>query len=211
MKRLWRTSIIALMLLLSGCAGPMVRSNVTAFHEWPGDIREKIFVFERSREQDNDLEYRRYENLVRGELQRLGFAEASTTQVAKLKVTLAYGVRGRDIRVVEGVATEPYWLGPPLYGHRWRGRSYYGPYYDPFWPAPPITTFIEKTYQLFSRQLKVTIAQNPSGKKLYDVIVDSEGPNSSLAAIMPYLVRSAFAEFPGASGVPRRIELKLGN
>jgi hypothetical protein len=41
------------------------------------------------------------------------------------------------------------------------------------------------------------------------VTVKSEGTNSSLAAVMPYLVRSAFAEFPGENGVPRQIELKI--
>jgi hypothetical protein len=57
--------------------------------------------------------------------------------------------------------------------------------------------------------LKILIAQAANGKTLYDVTVDSEGTNGSLAAVMPYMVRSAFSEFPGQSGVPRRVELKM--
>lgn len=204
-----RFFILPLMLLLGGCAGSMVRSDVTVFQEWPAEMRDKSFVFERTREQDNNLEYRNYENLVRAELVRLGFSEASAAQPIKLKVTFSYGVRSRDVRVIESVAAEPFWYGAPVYGHRWRGRGYYGPYYDPFWPLAPTSEFIDSSYQVFSRQLKITIAQAAAGKKLFDVTVNSEGTNSVLAAVMPYLIRSAFLDFPGTSGVPRRVELRM--
>jgi len=57
--------------------------------------------------------------------------------------------------------------------------------------------------------LHVVIMQAADGKKLYDTTVVSEGSNGSLAAIMPYLVRSMFADFPGKNGVPRQVELKM--
>ncbi len=204
-----RPFILPLALLLGGCAASMVRSDVTVFQEWPADLRDKTFVFERTREQDDSLEYRNYENLVRAELLRLGFSEASTDRPTKLKVTFVYAIRGRDVRVIESVTPEPFWYGAPVYGHRWRGRGYYGPFYDPFWPVAPPTEFVDSSYQVFSRQLKVTIAQAPAGKKLFDVTVSSEGTNGVLASVMPYLVRSAFLDFPGTSGVPRRIELRM--
>ena len=211
MKHWFKLSIVSLLVLLGGCAGTSIRSDVTVFHEWPAELREKVFVFERTREQDNNLEYRSYENLVRSELVRLGFSEASTAQAAKLKVTMAYNVKVRDLRVIEGTVADPFWYAPPLYTHRWRGRGYYGPYYDPFWPVAPTTEYVESTYQVFSRNLKVGIAQVPTGKKLYDVTVNSEGTNGSLATVMPYLVRSAFSDFPGQSGVPRSITLNMQN
>lgn len=204
-----RCFILPLAILLGGCASSMVRSDVTVFQEWPVEMRDKVFVFERTREQDNNLEYRNYENLVRAELVRLGFSEASAVQPVRLKVTFSYGMRSRDVRIIEAVAPEPFWNGAPVYGHRWRGRGYYGPYYDPFWPAVPASEFVESSYPVFSRQLKITIAQAPAGKKLFDVTVNSEGSNGVLASVMPYLVRSAFTDFPGTSGVPRRIELRM--
>jgi hypothetical protein len=209
MRRWLSASIIAMMMLLGGCATSVVRSDVTVFHEWPGEMREKVYAFERTREQDNDLEYRSYENLVRAELVRLGFAEASATQPATLKVTLSYGLRGRDVRVIEGAITDQFWYGAPVYGHRWVGRGYFGPYYDPFWPVAPTTQYAENTYQIYTRQLKIKIARIPSGKTLYDATVVSEGTTASLAAVMPYMVRSAFVDFPGASGVPRHVDLKM--
>ena len=209
-SRLCRWLVVAAIgTLLSACASSVVRSDVTVFHEWPADLREKVYVFERSKEEDHNLEYRNYENLVRGELRRLGFVEAATTQAARLKVLVAYGIRGRDVRVIEGSVTDPFWTVAPGYGHRWRGRGYYGPYYDPFLPTAPTAEFIENTFQVYTRQLKVTIAQAQSGRKLFDVTVNSDGTIGTLAAVMPYMVRSGFAEFPGASGVPHHVDLKM--
>lgn len=198
----------AFCLLLTGCA-TTIQSDVTAFHEWPADLRDKSFVFERNSAQENNLEYRNYENLVRGELRRLGFVDAADRESAKLKVSMQYSINVRDVRMVQPVMVDPYWYGSPFYGPRWPGYGYYSPFYDPFWYGPPMIEQREIRYQLFTRQLKVEIAQASDAKKLYDVTVISQGMNGSLAAVMPYMVRSAFADFPGESGVPRRIELKM--
>ena len=211
MKHWFRLATVSLMLLLVGCASTTIRSDVTVFHEWPAELRDKVFVFERNREQDSNLEYRNYENLVRGELLRLGFVEASAAQAPKLKVTLTYSIKVRDVRVIEATMPDPFWYAAPLSTHRWRGRGYYGPYYDPFWPVAPTTAYVESSYQVYSRQVKIGIAQMSSGKKLYDVTVNSEGTDSSLATVMPYMVRSGFSDFPGQSGMSRTISLKMPN
>src|SRR4051812_4362484 len=80
--RLW-TLPAAICLLLAGCAST-IQSEVTAFHDWPAELRDKSFAFERTREQENNLELRAYENLVRGELLRLGFTDAPDTRSARL-------------------------------------------------------------------------------------------------------------------------------
>ena len=212
-----RLSIFAvtLCIVLTGCAST-IQSNVTAFHEWPSELRNKSFMFERTSEQENNLEHRAYENLVRTELLRLGLVESANRQSAGLKVAMNYDINVRDILVVEPVLVDP-WYGSPFYGPRWRGHGYYspfygpfyGPYYSPFFYAPPIVQQRETRYQLANRQLNIVMSQAADSRKLYDVTVSSEGANISLAAVMPYLVRSAFADFPGKSGVPRRIELKM--
>ena len=99
--------MVALSLLLAGCATPTVKSEVTTFHEWPAALQEKNYVFERTKEQDNNLEYRNYENMVRAELNRLGFKEASTNQAPKLKVTLDYSISLRDVREIYPVVVDP--------------------------------------------------------------------------------------------------------
>lgn len=210
MKRAYSLIFLAaLAFLLGGCAAPTIRSEVTAFHEWPAQLPDKSFAFERSRAQDNDLEYRNYENLVRAELLRLGFTDAAAARPA-LKVSLTYGVTDRDVRIVEPVVINSGWA-PGFYGPGWPYRyRYYDPFfYDPFWSMPPVVSYQESNYRLYRRQLQVVIARAADGKKLYDVTVTSEGKTPSLAAIMPYMVKSAFADFPGKSGVPRQVELEF--
>jgi hypothetical protein len=213
MRRALAITVAILSLVMSGCAST-IQSNVTAFHQWPTDLRDKSYVFQRTPEQENDLEYRSHENLVRAELQRLGFSEVGNERSAKLKVSMRYSMSARDVRVVQPVVSHP-WYGYgawPYYGPRWRRYGYspfYDPFYDPFWYGPPYTEYRETSYQLYLRRLQILIAQVAGDKMLYDVTVSSEGRNGSLAAVIPYLVRSAFLDFPGPNGVPRRVELKM--
>lgn len=212
MKRIISLCFASLLLLLGGCA-TVVSSNVTAFSEWPADLPNKTFVFEHTDAQSNDLEYRNYEGLVRTELQRLGFVQQDSAAAAQLKVALKYDITARDVHVVEPVVADPMWYGG--YGpYGWGRPGFYGPrfgdpFYDPFWYAPQVIGQREYDYQLFLRRLNITISRSAGGQKLYDVSVSSEGKMGSLPAIMPYLVRSAFTEFPGKSGVPRVVKLKV--
>ncbi len=211
MRRCLWVFIAVTSVLLSGCAS-FVKSDVLAFHEWPADLQNKTYVFDRKSEQANDLEYRSYENLVRTELGRLGFAEAQNPRGANLKVALDYRIDARDVTAIEPVLVDPYWpygYGHPYYGPRWRG--YYGPYYDPFWYPGSVTQYREVQYQIFQRRLNILITHSKDGKKLYDVTVNSDGGNGSMAFAMPYMVRSAFSDFPGRNGVPRRVNLEIRN
>lgn len=207
MNRWMPALILAVSALLVGCANPAIHSNVTVFENWPNDLRGQSFVFERTKEQDGNLEYLAYENLVRAELQRLGFAEAAMTQTPKLKVSLNYNMNARDVREVLPVVVDPFWAPYPFYYSRWHGR--YWPYYDPFFYGPPVVQYRDISYTLYKRQLRTVISQAADSRKLYDVRVDSEGRNGSLAAVMPYMVRSAFAGFPGKNGETRHVELEM--
>jgi hypothetical protein len=202
----WLSVIVAASaLILSGCAST-IKSDVTAFHEWPVSLPDKSYVFERTKDQNESLEYRSYEDLVRAELNRLGFTEAPASTRPALKAFFTYSINGRDVREIYPVVVNPYPY-PYWYGSAWRG--YYWPYYDPFWYGPPVVEQRMAQYQLFTRQLRISLAQMADGKRLYETTVVSEGTNGSLAAVMPYMVRSAFVDFPGRSGVPHRVELKM--
>jgi hypothetical protein len=212
--RHWSTIfVVTLGILLTGCATKTIQSEVTAFHDWPAQLQNTSFAFERTAKQENNLEHRAYENLVRSELLRLGLTESEHPPAAGLKVALNYDIKLRDVRVVQPVVVDrwigsPFWYGGPFYGPRWHGYGYYGPLYSPLW-YPPIVAQGETQYQLANRQLQIVISRAADAKKLYDVTVSSEGTNTSLATVMPYMVQSAFADFPGKNGVPRRIRLKM--
>ena len=199
---LWLAMVSA--LLLSGCAGTIVRSEVTAFHEQGTDFGDKGYSFSRDAQQGNDLEYRSYENLVRTELQRLGFNEVAT---GKLRVAMRYQVDARDVRVVEPVVVDP-WYGPGFGRYRYP-YGFYGPYADPFWFAPPLVQPVERRFVSYNRKLDISIARAADTRNLVQIVVNSQGQNPSLAAVMPAMVQSAFADFPGPSGVPRVLEMKV--
>ncbi|GAA4033898.1 DUF4136 domain-containing protein [Actimicrobium antarcticum] len=210
MKRLSMTLIAGLLVLLSGCAST-IRSNVTVFSAWPAELPDKTYVFERTEAQDKNLEYLNHENLVRNEVRRLGFNEAGTGKKPSLKIMLDFSVQSVDVRVVQPVYADPFFYGPGFYGRGFYSRRHFGAGFDPFYWGPLMVEYQDRTYQLNRRQLHVTISRYADGKSLYDVKVQSQGENPSLAAVMPYLVQSAFVDFPGKSGGSRTIDLKIAD
>lgn len=69
--------------------------------------------------------------------------------------------------------------------------------------------YAEVEYPFFHRELHIKIAQAADNKTLYDVTVDNMGHQASLAYAMPYMIRAAFADFPGKNGQPHRVEIKM--
>ena len=216
-NRWWRLALaVGVAAALSGCA-TKIRNNVTAFHEWPAGLENKTYVFSRTDQQVNDLEYRNYENLLRAELARLAFDEQESAANARLRASMQYQSTVRDVHLIQPVV-DPYyypyypwgWGGGPGFGP-WRGpQGYYPPgvYYPGDW-GPPIVQQQESRYQVYSRQLKVMITDATTGRHLYDVTVTSEDDLGPLPVAMPYMIKSAFKDFPGPSGVPRVVELEM--
>jgi hypothetical protein len=189
------------LLVLSGCAST-IQSDVIAFHQWPAEMPNRTFAFTRTAEQDASLEYRSYEDLVRNELTRLGYIPDTEKRGAALSVALSYEVRAAQIVVTEPY--DPFWYGPGFYpGWGWRHGGY--PYYDPFFRPPMQQT----VYPFYTRRLHIMITGAKDKKPLYEVEVSSEGRNAALSTAMPYMVRSAFSDFPGQSGVMHRVKLKI--
>lgn len=205
MKRLLGALLVAGSALLAGCA-TTITSDVTAFHAWPTDLKDKSFVFAPLKGQEDSLEYRNYEQLIRSELLRLGFSDGSAAKAA-LKVNFSYGMQSGTVVITQPIY-DPFWYGPAYPG--WRGGRPFGPwgagpFYDPFWGPPMQTT----AFPVFQRRLHLEIVRADGGQKLYEVTVDSEGREATLPMAMPYMVRSAFSDFPGPSGVSRHVVLKL--
>ena len=198
--------------LLTGCAST-IQSEVTAFHEWPQDFSNKSFVFEQTEEQAKDLMHRNVENLIRKELIRVGLTEPAEKESPQLKVLFSSAITGRDVHVIETLMVDS-WYGTPWYGPGYYspyfGRPGWGPpFYGNMWPSIPMAREVERRYTVFHRELKIKIIDLASGRPIYDVTVSSDGKVGNLAKIMPYLVQSAFTDFPGKSGVPHIIKLKI--
>lgn len=207
MKRILITATAALTLLLGGCA-TTIRSDVTTFHQWPAQMQDKSYVFEAPPPQDDTLELRSYQNLVRGELARLGFRESAATPA--LKVSMRFTTTDVPVHVIEAVDPLYYTSARFGYWHPYRrgfarASYFYSPYYDPFWGPPMYQESIRHSYQ---RELQVAIKSAADDRHLFDVTVHNASGQMSTPAVMPALVQSAFDGFPGPSGVARRVELK---
>ena len=211
MKRLvMMAAATAMALLLGGCA-TTIRSDVTTFHQWPAQIEDKSYVFETPPAIDNTLEYQSYQNLVRGQLAQLGFREANAGAAA-LKVAMRFTTTDVPVRVIE--PADPMFYGfssyryGPRFGPRGRWAGWHHPFYDPFWsPFPAYQMSVEHQ---FRRELQVSI-KDAAGKRLFDVTVHNMSRALSTPAVMPALVHSAFAGFPGPNGAVRRVELQQKN
>jgi hypothetical protein len=210
MKRLLIAAAAALGLLLSGCAST-VRSDVTTFHQWPAELPDKSFAIAAPPAQDDTLELRSYQNLVRAELTRLGFHEMVSGMPA-LSVTMRFTTIDIPVRRLEPVFPLFYPNTRFMFASRfqrpyWGGRRYWGGgWYDPFWSGMP--EFTETIEHVYRRELQVAIKSNADGKRLFDVTVHNNSDEMSTPVLMPALVQSAFTGFPGVSGVARRVDLK---
>ncbi|NGZ86448.1 DUF4136 domain-containing protein [Duganella aceris] len=203
------TLATAAVLLLSGCA-TTIHSDVTAFNDWQGDIQDKSYAFEAPQGAYDTLEFRNYQVLVSNELGKLGFTQAAEGQQPKLLVGMKFLTIDHPVRVIE--SDDPfmggYWgRGYGRYGWGGYGRWGYSPFYDPWRFGPPLM-LTERIRHQYQRELRVTI-NSTSGRKLYDVTVQNTSGVQATPHVMPALVQSAFTGFPGQSGVPRKIDIKI--
>lgn len=208
MKRLLIAAAAVFTLLLGGCA-TTIRSDVTTFHHWPAQMADKSYLFEPVPPQEDTLEMRSYQELVRGQLSKLGFHDAGTG-TPNLLVSMHFTTTDIPVRVIEPAYPLMYYpsmryrfWGPRR--HYWHG-GFFSPFYDPFWdPFPAYEIRIQHQYQ---RELQVSIKSAATGERLFDVTVHNVSRQLSTPKVMPALVQSAFEGFPGPSGVARRIELQ---
>lgn len=211
MKRLMIAATAALTLLVLGGCASTIRSNVTTFHQWPDQLPDKTYVFEAPPAVDDTLEWRSYQNLVRGELARLGFQDAGASGTPTLAVSMRFMTVDVPVRVIQPVYShfDHYWMARssfmrPYQRGYWRS-PWRGAFYDPFWYDTP--AYQETIVHHYRRELQVGIKSVKDGKRLFDVTVQNLSRNMSTPQIMPALVHSAFAGFPGVSGVARTVEL----
>ncbi|KMW44193.1 DUF4136 domain-containing protein [Ralstonia insidiosa] len=184
--------------LLAGCAST-VTSQVTAFKQ-PGweDAPPRTYAFEHTAAQQNDLERQTYEAWTSDQLAARGFTSAPHAS-ARYLVRLNYSMATRLVQVRQPVYPDPYW-GPGPWGP-W--RSPWGPW-GPWGPQ-----YVDTNVQVPFYAYHVDIEEAASGKRVYQVTAQTQGGDGSLTAVMPYLIRSAFANFPAPNAQPILVELPV--
>ncbi len=197
-ERLWRAVVPAMaatMVLLSGCT-TYVSTQVTAFSNWSGSDATRTYAFARTGEQQNSIEQATYEQLVANELEANAFRQTASAN-ARYLVGLTYSTHGDTVTI-----TQPVFYGSPWPGPYWRPLSPWGP----FGPFPP--DYVTQSYPVFTHTLGIRISERVSGKEVYNVTARNTSEDSSLVHAMPYLVRSALADFPLANGAVRTVRIR---
>jgi len=188
----------ALTMLLSGCT-TYVTTQVTAFSAWSGSDATRTYAFTRREDQQNNLELTAYERIVANELAVHAFREVPRND-ARYLIELAYGIRSDIVTVAEPVYYNP-WPGP-----------YWGRPFDPWGPWGPFpTAYVNQSYPVFTHLLGLRITERASGKEVYNVSARNFGGESSLVRAMPYLARSALADFPLGNGAVHTVKIPVGN
>ncbi len=203
--RIYFIVLAFVLTVLTGCASspPMMRSDVTVFHEWPQQLQDKSFSFKHSPGVTQSLEKKSYEHLVIDQLTRYGFSYKEGN--AALLVEFEPQISEREITVREVI--DPFFTGNYMYGGF--ASPFWGPYYPSFWGVGWRTP-VERSYTtvIYTRTLRLSIT-TAAGKRLFEARAISEGTSRDMTAIMPGLVESVFEGFPGESGKLRTVKVPL--
>ena len=217
MPRFGKVAAGLMLLLLAACAS-QIKSDVARFHRMPAPQGESFRVVAADPKKQDSLEFATYAQYGASEMTKQGYRQADGTAQPSLEVRIDYAVSpGR-----EKIATRPGTGSYAPYYYSWRHRAFY-PYgwgfYDPFWGSP----FSEPevySYTVYTRQLTMDIvrpgsAQASAGKDgegavpLFEGRVESVGKDNRLPEVMPYLVQAMFTDFPGTSGMTKRVTIDL--
>lgn len=201
-----RALVLALTALgLASCAAT-ITSDVARFHQLSQPRGETIAIVPMDPARRGSLEFATYAQQVGAELSRLGYRVVAPGQPAELEARMDYGVSpGRT-----EIATRPgtgFYGRAGWYGGRWSRWGWYDPWgpWGPWgWDQPEVYSYTE-----FTRTLELTIVRANGGQALFEGKVESEGRDSRLPEVMPYLVRALFTDFPGQSGVTRRVQEQI--
>lgn len=161
------------------------------------------------------LEFSQYASYVAANLEKLGYARASSPETATLLVRFDYGVdQGREKVVDSGFRSDPFyspWMSyrPVIYRTPYGNRVGYLPYqnwgygfYDPFFDNRV------SSYTVFTSGIEMKIDSRVSGERLFEGKAEALSTSNRLQYLVPNLVEAMFTDFPGNSGETVRISVK---
>lgn len=197
-----RLLLLVCALLLSACS-PIMRSDVTTFHEGPLPAGERIRIQPVDRSLAQSLEFRRYADLIAEQLQRIGYSPVSPedTGGAELVAEVDYRIQQGPVQVRMEPPTTPFV----------RYHFMYGRFRDPFYFGLS-RTWQPELYSVtsYSRTLQISIVKSDEkGEHLYEGRVESIGRQGNLNQVMPYLVTAMFTNYPGENGVTKVVTIEM--
>ena len=198
-------AIAASLLVLSGCAS-RINNEVTVFHDQIMPAGETIRVVAADPENNQSLEFKTYANRISEELRKLGYTPVNEPDVvADLIAEVDYSVDlgPTEIYTDRSRSYARYHFGYGRYYNPWYFGFYDPMFYDPFFDQPEV--YSQTTY---NRNLEVNIVKaDGEQERIFEGRVESNGAESSLPEVMPYLITAMFSNFPGESGTTKVVTI----
>jgi len=216
-----RVLALVAVSLLSGCAGTL-RSDISAFHrlgqaEGPATqgSAPRFAVVPVDSEQAQSLEFQSYAALVSEQLRARRWIEVPLEE-ASLRVSFRYG-SGTAQSVLIGDAFSGFYgsygvwsrTGPGFPRGSAVGMGFPIGAFPRDLPRDVRVIYLRELSLRVERAAVGGINSSPVSERLYEATVRSQGNSSSLATVMPAMIRALFADFPGTSGVERSVEVLL--
>jgi len=196
MKNVWLKYISWIALIfLTGCASK-VDCDVVAYHELGPPNGQTVLLVHKSSEDTYGLQYRHYSEKIAEALGKAGYVVTDSVN-ADLTFVIDYGIRTGSTEIVKTSECSD--------RYHFINRNYDDPYiYRSDCPSPKVRT---QTY--YVHYLDVAIASFAPAKEgddtIYEGHVFSHHHKQDLPEMMPYLIAAMFDNFPGESGVTKRV------
>lgn len=180
-------------LALAGCASG-ISAEVTRFHRFTGPPMGS-FVVAAAPDQQGGLEFSSQASLISAQMQQLGFTpaagDAAPDYVVRFTVTQSQFRMGQEENPVN--------LGVGVGGGS-RGTSVGVGLGINLGSRDPDTGYIDR--------LRVTMDRGTEKTRIFEGEAKITSRDPSLPAVMPYLAKAVFTDFPGKSGKTENIRLK---
>jgi len=196
MKNVWQKYVFGMgLLFLTGCASK-VDCDVVAFHELDPPNGESVRLLQKGAGGTSGPEFAFYSGKIAEALGKIGYA-VTTDVNADLTFSIDYGVRMGSTEVVE---TKDCSL---------RYHFIHRNYDDPYIYQGDCTSSEIRTRTFYVHYLDVAITSlmslEGSDATIYEGHVFSHHHKQDLPEMMPYLIAAMFDNFPGESGVTKRV------
>ncbi|WP_028356953.1 DUF4136 domain-containing protein [Brackiella oedipodis] len=200
----WQQRCLALLLILmlGACASQEPATLTTqqqVFSEWPLHATNKTYTIVNLN--DLDLEQKQYAKLLANYMPRTGLTPAAKASQAGFEVSFSYGSQDKQSLVQDVLYDEPF-IYPSIWYSGWRGPFWGGGFYT----QPQVIT---RTVEYRRYRLHITITDAKHKKAVYQSNVITDSDRLTLSQAMPYLMLSAFKDFPAANGSSQYIRLNF--
>lgn len=195
-------SFISALALLGACT-PTLSAKALRFNQGLELNTGKTFAIVAEGEQNNNLEFNHYAELLNRQLQIHGLQQASSLVAADYRVYFSYGSDGGR-QFVQSYPDVGLRGGFSSYGSG-VGIGIGGPLYDPY-RHNRVESYVVYTHRF---EMRIENAHSRGRNNVFQGRVVGSGGSQGIAANMPCLIAAMFQDFPGRSGVEQDISLPL--